>query len=138
MAVATKIATPSPQTEEQWATALAGSLISDALLEAGEPIKASEVVKYAKNPAIDLKLARVILTTNPTMTVVEGNKWTLWTRFSDDRYTVDRTLKTLLDAIPAWQRSAATKQRSPNVLPRSPRIRIGRAPSPTSRDQTNG
>lgn len=99
MATATKIVTPTPQTEEHWANVLAGSLISDALLEAGEPIKASEVVKYVKHPAIDLKLARVILTTSPTMTVVEGNRWTLWTRFSDDRHTVDRTLKNLLDAI---------------------------------------
>ena len=99
MATAAKSAPPVNQTEDQLATAYAGSLIYDALLQAGEPVKASEVVKHAGNSAIDIKLARVILTTNPTMTVVEGNKWTLWTRFNDARYSVDRTLKTLLNVI---------------------------------------
>lgn len=98
MATATKTAAPITKTEDEWASAYASSLIYDALLAAGEPAKASEVVKHVQHPDVDLKLARVVLTTNPGMTVVEGNKWTLWTRFNDARATVDRTAKALLDA----------------------------------------
>jgi hypothetical protein len=97
MAAATKTTAITPKTEAEWASDYAGSLIYDALLAAGEPVKASEVVKYVQHPDVDLKLARVVLTTNPGMTVVEGNKWTLWTRFNDNRATVDKTIKSLLD-----------------------------------------
>jgi hypothetical protein len=44
---------------------------------------------------VDLKLARVALTTNPHITAVD-RRWTLWTRFLDTRSTVDSNIHRIL------------------------------------------
>lgn len=85
----------APLDEEQLATRFAGTLVYRSLIELGEPVKASEVAKGAERPDVDLKLARVVLSTNPHMTAVD-RKWTLWTRFLDARSTVDQNVRRVM------------------------------------------
>ncbi len=98
MASAVNNKTEEPILEEQLAANLAGSLIYRALIEAHEPIKASDVVKAVNRPDVDLKLARVILTTNQSMTATD-RRWTLWTRFLDKRSSVDFNCQRILNAF---------------------------------------
>ncbi len=83
-------------TQEQLAANLAGSLIYRALIEAHDPLKASDVVKAVNRPDVDLKLARVILTTNSTMTATD-RRWTLWSRFLDKHSSVDFNCQRILN-----------------------------------------
>jgi hypothetical protein len=98
--VATAVITRSQelQTEEQLTVQYATGLIYRALIEAGEPLKASEVAKAVGRADVDTKLARVVLSTNPHMTAVD-RKWTLWTRYLDTRSTVDQNLRRILEAF---------------------------------------
>jgi hypothetical protein len=98
VATALTATTPEPETEEQLAARYAGDLAYRALLSAGEPLKASEVVRAIGRPDVDLKLARVVLSTNPNMTATD-RKWTLWTRYLDTRNTVDRNIQRILDTF---------------------------------------
>lgn len=98
MATAVKTKPEETQTEALLAARYAGDLVYGALLESGEPIKASEVAKAAGRSDVDLKLVRVILSTNPHMTAVD-RKWTLWTRYLDTHRTLDYNLKRILDTF---------------------------------------
>ena len=51
-------------TNEQLAELYAGGLFYEALLQAGEPLKVSEVVALINRPELDSRLARVVLTYN--------------------------------------------------------------------------
>lgn len=83
-------------TDEQLAELYAGGLFYDALLQAGEPLKVSEVVALINRPELDTRLARVVLTYNPDLTSLD-RKWTLWTRYLDTRRTVDQNLRGILN-----------------------------------------
>jgi len=98
VATAVMVKPQEPETEEQLAARYAGDLIYKALLEAGEPLKASEVARAVGRPDVDIKLTRVILSTNPNMTAVD-RKWTLWTRYLNTRNTVDRNLQRILNTF---------------------------------------
>ncbi|HZT40829.1 MAG TPA: hypothetical protein VFA07_01505 [Chthonomonadaceae bacterium] len=90
--------TETPQNGNQLAARFAGDLVYKALLDVGEPVKASEVAKAVGRSDVDLKLVRVVLSTNPNMTAVD-RKWTIWTRFLDTRRTLDYNLKRILDTF---------------------------------------
>ena len=92
--MASAVITDSPETltEEQLAERYVGGLLYRVLIEAGEPLKVSEVVARVNRPDIDTRLARVVLTSNPELTPVD-RKWTLWTRYLDVRRTVDQNLR---------------------------------------------
>lgn len=98
MATAVIAKSQGPLSAEQMATQFASSLIFKALLETGEPIKASEVVRQVDRPDVDLKLARVILSTNPHITAVD-RRWTLWTRYLDTRAVVDTNILRILNTF---------------------------------------
>ncbi len=98
MASAVIAKSQEPLTTEQLAAQYAGSLVHRALIEAGEALKASEVVKAVGRSDVDLKLARVVLTTTPAITAVD-RKWTVWTRFIDKRATVDFNLHRVLNTF---------------------------------------
>src|SRR5579862_4971518 len=85
-------------TEEQLAARYAADLVYRALIEAGEPLKASEVTRAIDRPDVDLKLVRVMLATNPHMTAVD-RKWTIWTRYLDKQNTLDRNLHRILNTF---------------------------------------
>ncbi len=74
----------------------AGDLIYRALIETGEPLKPGEVARATGRHDVDLKLARVVLTTNQHMTPVD-RKWTLWSRYLDSRRTVDNNIPRILN-----------------------------------------
>lgn len=98
MATAAPVKPQTPQTEEDLAARYAGDLVYRALVETGEPLKAGEVAKAVAHPDVDMKLARVVLTTNPNMTAVD-RKWTLWTRYLDTANTLDRNLRRILNTF---------------------------------------
>ena len=98
MATAVLTKPQEPQTEEQLAARYAGDLVYRALLEAGQPLKASEVTKAVARPDVDLKLTRVVLSTNPGMTAMD-RRWTIWTRYLDTKSTVDNNLRRILNTF---------------------------------------
>ena len=98
MATAVMTRTQEPLTEEQQAAQFAASLIYRALIEAGEPIKASDVARAVGRPDVDLKLARVVLSTHPQITAVD-RRWTLWTRYLDTRHSVDANLRRIFNTF---------------------------------------
>ena len=103
------IATPqAPLTAEQLAELYANSIVYSALLQAGGPIKASEVARAIGRQDMDLKLTRVILVSHPNMTAVD-RKWTLWTRYLDVRNTLDCNLQRILASYgqPIYQKQLA-------------------------------
>jgi hypothetical protein len=61
-------------------------------------MKASDVAKGVGRPDVDMKLARVVLSTNPHMTAVD-RKWTLWSRYLDARSTVDQNIRRILNTF---------------------------------------
>jgi hypothetical protein len=67
-----------PATDQELTAVYAGDLIHRALIESGEPLKPGEVARSTGRSDVDMKLARVVLTTNQKMTAVD-RKWTLWT-----------------------------------------------------------
>jgi len=85
-------------TELDLAVRYAGDLIYKALIESGEPLKASEVAKAVGRDDVDMKLARVVLVTNPSITAVD-RKWTLWSRYLDTHSTLDRNLRRILNTF---------------------------------------
>lgn len=88
----------APQTEEELAVRYAGDLVYRALIETGEPLKASEVARAVGHPDVDMKLARVVLATNAHMTAVD-RKWTLWTRYLNVEHAVDRNIHRVLNTF---------------------------------------
>jgi hypothetical protein len=95
--VATNTLTPSePQTERDIANLYAETLVYKALIEAEEPLKASEIVRAIGRPDFDLRLARVVLITSSYFTALE-RKWTLWSRYLDTSNTFDHILRRTLN-----------------------------------------
>lgn len=98
MATAAPAKLLAPQTEQELAARYAGDLVYRALIETGEPLKASEVARAVGHPDVDMKLARVVLATNPQMTAVD-RKWTIWTRYLDVQNSVDRNVRRVLNTF---------------------------------------
>ena len=98
MATAAPAKIQAPQTEEELAARYAGDLVYKAMIETGEPLKASEVSKAVGHPGVSLQLARVVLATNPNITAVD-RKWTIWTRFLDVQNTTDRNIRRVLNTF---------------------------------------
>ncbi len=98
MATASAVLTNNrePLTEQQLTAVYAGDIIYRALVEAGEPLKPGEVARIAGRSDVDLKLARVVLTTNPNMTAVD-RKWTIWSRYLDVRTPADTNIHKILN-----------------------------------------
>ncbi|MDW8207989.1 MAG: hypothetical protein RMJ43_09150 [Chloroherpetonaceae bacterium] len=91
---------PEVVDEEQLAERYLGGLVYRVLIEAGEPLRLSEVVARMgrlAGPEVDARLVRVILATHPGVTSVD-RKWTLWTRYLDTQRTVDHNLHQILGA----------------------------------------
>src|SRR2546423_1742310 len=78
-------------------------MLHRALLEAGEPVKASEVAKLVPNDKVDLRLARVILATHPNRFTSIDRKWTLWSRFAGEDRPLERNLEEIMQScgVPA-------------------------------------
>ncbi len=98
MATAAPAKPQTPRTEADLAARYAGDLVYKALIKTGEALKASEVAKAVDHPDVDMKLARVVLATTPTMTAVD-RKWTIWTRYLDVNNTVDRNIHRVLNTF---------------------------------------
>lgn len=96
MAVATET-----KLDEFLAVHYVADMLLHALLEAGEPVKASEAAKLAGNPNVDLRLARVVLATHPNRFTSTERKWTLWSRFADPDRATERNLEEVLDSYGA-------------------------------------
>ena len=89
----------APPTETDLAMRYAGDLIYRALVEAGQPLKASDLVKAVGRDDVETRLTRVILSTdNVRFTANKDRKWTIWARFLDKRSTVDTNLGRILNA----------------------------------------
>ncbi len=99
MASASAVLTKSrqPLNDQELTAVYAGDLIHRALIESGEPLKPGEVARSTGRPDVDMKLARVVLTTNQKMTAVD-RKWTLWTRYLDTRSTLDQNVHKILNS----------------------------------------
>lgn len=100
MATATAVLTKSkePLSVQQLTAVYAGDLIYRALIESGDPLKPGEVARATGRHDVDIKLARVVLTTNQHMTAVD-RKWTLWTRYLDTRSPVDSNIHRILNTF---------------------------------------
>jgi hypothetical protein len=98
VAIAAPVKNLEPLTESQLAARYASDLVYKALIESGEPIKASEVSRAVARPDVDLRLARVVLATDTRMTAVD-RKWTVWTRYIDTQNTLDRNVHRILNAF---------------------------------------
>jgi hypothetical protein len=84
------------RSEEALATQYATGLLYGALIEAGEPIKVSEVVRAIGREEVDIRLARVILVTHPDLFTATDRKWTIWGRYSDPERSMERNLEEIL------------------------------------------
>jgi hypothetical protein len=111
--------------DEALAIHYVADLLHRSLLEAGEPVKASEAAKLAERPEVDLRLARVILATHPNRFTSTDRKWTLWTRFADPDRAVERNLQEIMETygLPASQTAlsrelSAIYDRSPEYFDR--------------------
>lgn len=87
-----------PDTLTTLATRYAGDLIYKALMEAGEPLKTSEVARAVGRDDVDVRLARVILITHAEITSID-RKWTLWTRFLDTRSAFDNIVRRIYNTF---------------------------------------
>lgn len=85
--------------DEALASRLAADLLYRALLEVGEPAKASEVARLVGRENVDLRLARVILVMHPDRFTLIERKWTLWSRFASKARPVDRNLRETIGAF---------------------------------------
>lgn len=84
-------------TGEDLALHYLADLVNRVLLETGASVKASEVARLIPRQDVDLKLVRVVLASDPTRFAVSDRKWTLWTRFSDPSYAVERNIESVLE-----------------------------------------
>ena len=87
-----------PSLDEALAIRYAEDLVHGGLLAAGEPVKASEAAKLAGDDNIDLKLARVVLASNPKRFAATERKWTVWTRFAGPDRATERNLEETLES----------------------------------------
>jgi hypothetical protein len=79
--------------DEVLAEHYAADMLYKALLEIGEPAKASDIVRKIGHEEISLKLARVVLSSQPKRFVLIDRKWTLWNRFADPTHSTERILE---------------------------------------------
>lgn len=86
-----------PILDEALATRFAADLLHNALLQAGEPVKASEAARLVGREGVDLRLARVVLATHPRRFTATDRKWTLWTRFADPTRSLERNLEEIIE-----------------------------------------
>ncbi len=86
-----------PLTDQELTAIYAGDQVYRALIESGDPLKPGEVSRATGRDDVDMKLARVVLTTNQKMTAVD-RKWTLWSRYLDTRSTVDQNIHKILNS----------------------------------------
>ena len=93
MSIATK-----PELTEALAMRFASDLFFRALLEAPEPVKASEAVRLVNRDDVDLRLARVILASFPERFVLLERKWAPATRMADPTRPTQRNLTDVLQA----------------------------------------
>jgi hypothetical protein len=82
--------------DEKLASNYVADLLHRALVESGEPQKASEAAKRANNPAVDLRLARVVLVSHPNRFTSSDRKWTLWSRFADPGRAFERNVEEIM------------------------------------------
>ena len=87
-----------PTLDESLAIRYAEDLVHGGLLAAGEPVKASEAARLAGDDNIDLKLARVVLASNPKRFASTDRKWTVWTRFAGPDRATERNLEETLES----------------------------------------
>ncbi len=104
MAIATE-----PALNESLAAEYAADLLHRALLDSGEPVKASEAARHVPREDVDLRLARVILATHPARFTATDRKWTLWSRFAGPDRALERNLEEVLQSygLPAPQEALA-------------------------------
>lgn len=76
----------------------AADLLYRALLEAPEPVKASEAVRLVQREDVDLRLARVILASFPQRFALVERKWVPATRMADPTRPTERNLTEVLEA----------------------------------------
>jgi hypothetical protein len=79
--------------KEVLASGYVADLLHRALIEAGDPQKASEAAKQTNHPAVELRLARVVLVSHPNRFTSMDRKWTLWSRFADPGRPFDRNVE---------------------------------------------
>lgn len=79
--------------DEALALRYAADLFHRALLEAGEPIKASEAARFVGREDVDVRLARVVLVSHPDRFISADRKWTVRTRFGSPEHTIDRNVE---------------------------------------------
>ena len=87
-----------PSIDESLAIRYAEDLVHGGLLEAGEPVKASEAARLSGSDSVDLKLARVVLASNPRRFASTDRKWTVWTRFAGPDRATERNLEETLES----------------------------------------
>ena len=95
MATATKTA---PSLDAELAEHYAADLLHLSLLQAGEPVKASEVARLVPREDVDMRLARVVLATHPLRFTSTDRKWTVWTRFISPDRALDRNLEEVIES----------------------------------------
>ena len=98
MATAVLTKSKEPLTPQDLTAVYAGDIVYRALIESGDPLKPGEVARAVGRADVDMKLARVVLTTNQHMTAVD-RKWTLWSRYLDTRSTVDQNIQKILNTF---------------------------------------
>ena len=98
-----------PTIDEALAVRYAEDLMHGGLLEAGEPVKASEAARLSGEKSVDLKLGRVILASNPKRFASTDRKWTVWTRFAGPDRATERNLDETLNnyGLPAHRDALA-------------------------------
>ncbi len=106
-------------TQKEIATLYAETLVYKALIEAEEPLKASEVARAIAHTEFDVRLARVILVTSSQFTALD-RKWTLWTRYLDTTNTFDNIVRRTLNAFgqPMSSRHLASELEAVYTRPR--------------------
>lgn len=98
MAQATK-AIPAAGGNESLASDYVADLLHRALIESGEPQKASEAAKQTNHPGVELRLARVVLVSHPNRFTSIERKWTLWSRFADPGRAFDRNVDEIMSGF---------------------------------------
>jgi hypothetical protein len=105
--------------DEALAQHYAADLLYRALIEAGEPIKASEAARLVGREDVDLRLARVILTIHPDRFTSTERRWTLWTRFADPQRSVERNIEEVINTYGQPIRLAALARELSAIYGRS-------------------
>ncbi|MCC6729351.1 MAG: hypothetical protein IT208_08425 [Chthonomonadales bacterium] len=91
-------AVTEPNVVEALALQFASDLVHRAMLRAGAPVKASEAARLVGRPEMDLRLARVVLASQPGRFSSTDRKWTVWTRDGDATHTLQRNLDEVLES----------------------------------------